>query len=138
MKYIYLLFFMSSLSYAGGQDVKTPDYMNIHKSFMSLTCIDEKTQQAMDQCGKKSLENATTQMNSLLNVLKESYSTDEPGLLELLLSSQADWKIYMNSVCKVETYYSRNGSGFDSIWNSCIEMKINERISFLTWMKENP
>jgi uncharacterized protein YecT (DUF1311 family) len=143
MKRFYVLMFMlmftSSMSFAAGGDVaNTTDYVQIHKPYMSLTCVDAQTQADMDTCSKRSLENSIKQMNRLLDMLHMNHSKSEPELLTILEKSQTDWKAYMESTCRVETYYSRGGTGFDSIWNACLEAKINERASLLQWMLDNP
>lgn len=138
MKYLYMLIFVSSLSHAGGDKVDIPDYMQVHKPYLALTCIDAQNQQDMDACGKQSLARSTEQMNRLLGILKNNHSNSEPDLLKALKDSQEAWKPYMESSCRVETYYSRDGTGFNSIWNACLEAKTNERISFLSWMLDNP
>ena len=138
MKFLSIFFLLPSLAYAGGSKVIIPDYMQVHKPFLSLSCIDEKTQHEMDQCGEHSLVKVTSQMNVLLESLKKSHKSAEPGLYDSLESSQLAWKNYIDASCKVETYYSRGGSGFNAIWNYCLETKTNERISYLSWMMENP
>ncbi len=138
MKYLFLLLWVPLLSYAGGEKVEVPDYMQIHKPYLSMACIDENTQQAMDKCGERSLVKVTSRMNKTLALLKKNYINTEPDLFKLLQVSQLSWQSYMELNCKIETYDSRNGSGFNSIWNACLEAKINERISFLNWMMENP
>lgn len=138
MKHLYVLMLMSGISYAGGDVVNMPDYVEIHKPYMSLTCVDAQTQSDMDSCSKRSLESSTEQMHRLLDTLYTAYSKSEPELLKMLKSSQTEWKAYMESTCRVETYYSRSGTGFDSIWNACLETKTRERASFLNWMSDNP
>ena len=138
MKYLSLLFFVSTLAYAGGSKVEIPDYMQVHKPFLSLSCIDEKTQHEMDQCGERSLVKVTSQMKTLLESLKKNCKSTEPDLFKALQTSQLTWRANMEASCTVETYYSRDGSGFNSIWNSCLETKTNERISFLSWMMPPP
>ncbi|MFK5949484.1 MAG: DUF1311 domain-containing protein [Methylococcales bacterium] len=138
MKLLNLFFLLPSLVYAGGAKVIIPDYMQVHKPFLSLLCMDENTQHEMDRCGESSLIKVTSQMNTLLESLKKNNKSTEPTLFDHLKASQLVWKSYMEANCKVETYYSRDGSGFNSIWNACLEAKTNERISYLTWMIESP
>lgn len=138
MKFLSVFFLLPSLAYAGGEKIIIPDYMQVHKPFISLSCIDEKTQHEMDQCGKRSLVKATSQMNVLFEILKTNHKSAEPDLFDSLQASQLAWNTYIDASCKVETYYSRGGSGFNSIRNYCLEAKTNERISYLIWMMENP
>jgi len=138
MKYIFALFFVSTLSCAGGVEESKPDYMQVHKPYLSMTCINEVNQQAMDKCGELSLVKATNQMNDILKKLSKSYTKNEPDLSKALTDSQLSWHEYTKNGCQLETYYSRNGSGYGSILNACLESKINERISFLNWLMENP
>ena len=138
MKPLYLLMLISSMSYAGGDAAGVPDYVQIHMPYMSLACLDAKNQADMDACSKRSLKKSMEHMNSLLDALHLNYNKSEPELTKLLKASQNDWRVYMESTCRVETYYSRGGTGFDSIWNACLESRINERASFLNWLLENP
>jgi len=138
MKLFLLLVLFSSLSYAGGSAVQVPDYMQVHKPYFSVACIDEQTQQDMDACGKKSLSLAVKKMDNFLAALKKNYKASEPELLRSLETSQIAWENYKDTSCKLETYYSREGTGFESIWNGCLEIKINERISYLSWLADNP
>ncbi len=135
---VLMLMFTSSMSFAGGDVANIIDYVQIHKPYMSLACVDAQTQADMDTCSKCSLENSIKQMNLILGMLHMNHSKSEPELLTILEKSQNDWKAYMKSTCRVETYYSRSGTGFVSIWNACLEGKINERASFLHWMLDNP
>lgn len=138
MKIIFLLLIVPIISYAGGKDIIVPDYMQTHKVYISMKCIDEKTQHEMDECGERSLKSAASNMESMLAKLIKNHTTSEPELSIALKTSQTSWKIYMEDSCKVETYDSRDGSAFHAIWNACLEIKINERISYLSWMMENP
>jgi len=132
MKYLYLLFFISSDAYVS--DI--PDYNNIHKPFWGLSCFDAKNQDELDKCGKKTLDLSTTEMNRALTVLKNSKS--EPEFINALKQSQNTWLLHMEFTCKIQTYDSIGGSGFYSIWNSCLETETNERISFLNGLMSNP
>ena len=138
MKRLYVLMLISSMSYAGGDKTSIADYVQIHKPYMSLACVDAQNQAAIDACSKRSLKMSMEHMNRLLNTLYLDYNQSEPELIKFLKVSQNDWRAYMESTCRVETYYSRGGTGFDSIWNACLEAKTNERASFLNWMLENP
>ncbi|MCP3852923.1 MAG: DUF1311 domain-containing protein [Gammaproteobacteria bacterium] len=138
MKYLFLIFFLSSLVQAGGLTNQTPDYTEIHKPYLSMACIDAQNQHEMDACGEKSLASTNRRMEEILTNLKKDYKTSEPDLFESLISSQKSWETYKETSCKLETYYSREGSGFNAIWNGCLESKINERISYLNTMKDNP
>lgn len=138
MKILYVLLFFTSLSYAGGEGGDIPDYSLVHKPYWAISCIDERNQQAMDKCGELSLKKATAAMNELLEKLKKNYKYQEPDLYNILMLSQKKWQVHMKLSCQVETYYSREGSAYNSILNACIEMKTNERISYLNGMMESP
>ena len=138
MKFFLILILFSSFSYAGGTVKQLPDYMQVHKLYLSMACIDEQTQQDMDACGKKSLSRAVKKMDDLLTALKKNYKTSEPELFKSLEASQVAWVNYKDASCKLETHYSRESSAFESILNGCLEIKINERISYLSWLADNP
>ncbi len=126
------------MSQAGGVANQQADYADVHKPFLSMSCMDAQTQHEMDECGSKSLVSATQKMQQIFEHLKINYTANEPGLVKFLLHSQETWIKYQQASCKLETYYSRDGSGFNSIWNACLEQKINERISHLNWLIDNP
>ena len=140
MKYLYLLVFFAGVSCAGSEAVDVPDYVDVHSVYMSMSmaCLDAQDQRAMDECGVKSLAEANKKLKRLYGTLKSNYMKSEPDLFKALEVSQNRWDTYKVSSCKLETFYSREGSGFDSIWNGCLETKINERISYLNWMISNP
>lgn len=132
---LFILLFSVSTCYAGNT---IPDYMKIHEPFGAASCPNAKTQYEMDECGRKSLASVTKYMEQILTKLKKNYKANEPGLLKALEKSQTAWEIYKNTGCEFETYYSQNGSGYESILNGCLESKINERISYLQWMIDHP
>lgn len=138
MKALYVLILFTSLSYADTKDVDITDYSLLHKTYRSISCIGEINQQAMDRCGELSLKKSTSKMNDLLQKLLKNYKSEETELYNLLIISQKKWQHYMKLSCQLETYYSREGSAYSSIFNACLEMKTNERISYLNWMLENP
>ena len=138
MKYLFLLLLVPSISNAAREMAQIPEYTQIHKPFLATTCFGSRNQHEMDQCGEKSLAKAKERMARILAALKVNYKTSEPDLQKYLEKSQASWEKYEVSSCKFETYDSRDGSGFYSIWNECLESKINERISYLSWMLDNP
>ena len=134
MKYLYLLCFISPLAYVS--DV--PDYKNIHKPFWGLSCLEAKNQVELDQCGKNALDHSTSEMNRSLTTLINDMSVREPEFINMLKESQNTWILHMETTCKIQTYGSIGGSGFYSIWNSCLETETNERISFLNGLMSNP
>ena len=136
-KILFLLLFIAPSSYAADSP-KMPNYIQAHKIYIPLNCINSQTQAEMDECHHKNLPALTTKMDMTLSLLKKNYKTSEPGLLKELEKSQAAWKNYYVANCDFETYESRNGTGYYSILNMCLETKINERISYLQWMLDHP
>jgi len=132
--FVFLLFLTQSC-YAGDA---IPDYMKIHEPFGAATCSSANTQHEMDACGRKSLAMATKKMEQILAKLKKNHKANEPKLFVFLEKDQASWETYKTTGCEFETYYSRNGSGYESILNVCLETKVNERISYLQWMLDHP
>jgi len=135
--YFFVLAFIGSAC-AGDVSDTVRDYLDIHKLFYSIECADSKTQTEMDACGEKVIKSSERKMNKLFNQLQLNYKSSEPGLIKDFNESQKQWALYANANCKVETWYSREGSAFQSIWNACMEAKINERISYLAWLSDNP
>lgn len=138
MKFLYLLVLVAGVSCAGSEAVDVPDYIEVHSVYMSMACLDAQDQRQMDECGEKSMAEANKKLERIYSTLKSNYMKSEPDLFKALEVSQNSWDTYKVTSCKLETFYSREGSGFDAIWKGCLETKINERISYLNWMISNP
>ena len=137
-KYLVLLLFYAHGCYADGASYPLPDYMKLHKPYLSKSCANTETQYEMDECTQKSLSATTKQMVKILTKLRDNYKANEPNLVAALNKSQSSWESIKTTSCEFETYYSREGSGYASILNACLESKINERISYLQWMLDHP
>ncbi|MGY5586207.1 lysozyme inhibitor LprI family protein [Vibrio cincinnatiensis] len=135
MKYLTLFTLLPFFSYAA-EDISV-DYDEIHKPYFNVSCMNEKNQEKMDICGDKSLLEATNAMVLLVDSLIESNLEPFPELSTKIKQSQAYWEQYHKINCEIETYESLGGSGYHSIFNACIEMKVNERISYLKWLESN-
>lgn len=136
MKYTLLLAFLPcfTLKVNGSQPV---DYDEIHKPYVSLNCFNEKTQKDMDKCGDDNLLAAEEKMKSLVKTIIVSFKDSSPQMANKFKKSQILWEESHKIECEVETYDSIEGSGYHSILSACLEMKINERISYLRWLASN-
>lgn len=137
MKYLLLLSFLPLFACATQESHLSIDYDEIHKPYFNLSCINETTQKEMDVCGEKSLLQATNLMKILVESLIESNRKDSPDFSNKINVSQVHWEKLHKVNCEIETYESIGGSGYHSILNACIEMKVNERVSYLQWLASN-
>lgn len=138
MKYLFIMLLAVPFNCACASATHIPDYQEVHKPYLAMTCLDSKTQQEMDACTQKSLNLRTRHMKMILGQLMKNYKAGEAGMAKALEKSQHSWQVYKNNNCKLETYDSRSGSGYASILNACLETKTNERISYLQWLLDNP
>lgn len=134
MHYLLLLCVIPTTLFAATTHLESLTYDEIHKSYQSLNCFDEATQQEMDECGKQSLSSAKAKMDSILN---ELIGGDKNAFAEKVKKSQTLWVSFTQISCEIETYESEGGTGYYSILNYCLETKVNERISYLQWMLSN-
>ena len=133
--YLLVLVFISTVLLASENEVQ--DYNEIHKSYYGLGCIDEATQHSMDECGKEKLIEATKKMNDIVKIIAISYEKKSKEQKKALKKSQKHWVNLTKFDCAIETEDSQSGSGYYSILNACLEMKTNERISYLRWISSN-
>jgi len=138
MKYVTILFFIPTLCFAAGGSSVSPDYFVVHKPYSAAGCLEAKTQQEVDQCSEIKLLKATNQMEILVGMLAKNYKENEPKLGIVFVKAQKAWSEYMALACDYQTYYSKSGSGYQSILNVCKESQILERISYLHWMLDSP
>ncbi len=131
---LLVLMLVSSAVIAGGGDAEQGSYYETHKSFLSMNCIDEQTQKDMDDCGVNSLAGVKKEMEAVL----EALSASKPSIAKEIQLDQQNWAAYAKSSCDIETHDSKEGSGYFSVLNYCMETKINERISYLMWLVDTP
>jgi len=138
MKYIAILFFIPILCYAGNGNPTPPDYFTVHKPYSATGCPDAETQQEVDQCSEARLLKVTKQVEIMVEALTKNYKINEPKLEMIFIKAQKSWNNHMKLACDYQTYYSKGGSGYQSILNACKESQILERISYLHWMLDSP
>ena len=61
----------------------------------------------------------------MLRVLAERHRKDEPDLDRLMTKAQQAWLVWREAGCRVDTYESKEGSGFSVYWDRC-RIKMNE------------
>ena len=77
-------------------------------------------------------------MQQKLRRLAERHSKDEPQLAALMTKVQQAWLTWREAACHVETFDSRNGTGFSVYWDKCL-LKMNQaRAVELQRMIDNP
>jgi len=135
---ILLIFFTSTFLFANDKQAEIPDYNEIHQPYWNWACLDELNQKLVDQCGQESLIASQHKLDELLKHIDNSYSKYQPKKAHKLKESQLYWNKITEINCSIETDESKEGSGFYSILNACLEMKTNERISYLHWIVNNP
>ncbi|WP_199528679.1 lysozyme inhibitor LprI family protein [Pseudoalteromonas sp. bablab_jr010] len=131
MKYIFAFLSCFTSNVNGSQEV---NYEELHKPYFSLNCLSEKTQQDMDKCGDRNLLTAKKTMESMVETIHTRFAELSPELSGKFKKSQTLWEESHTIECQLEAYDSIEGSGYHSILSSCIEMKMNERISYLRWL----
>lgn len=137
MKYLLLIIFLPLFACATQESNLPADYEDIHKAYLNMNCINEATQQEMDSCGNENLISATNAMTLLTASLIESNLKESPDYSKKISESQTQWEKFHKISCEIETYESLNGSGYYSIFNACLEIKVNERVNYLKWLADN-
>ncbi|VAW49735.1 hypothetical protein MNBD_GAMMA04-1170 [hydrothermal vent metagenome] len=134
MHYLLLFCVIPATLFASTTHFESLSYDEIHKSYQSLNCFDEATQQEMNKCGEQSLSSTKAKMDSILN---EAIEGKDNAFSEKIKKSQTLWTTFTHISCEIETYESKSGTGYYSILNFCLETKLNERISYLQWVLSN-
>ena len=124
MKYAIFLFFIPILCFSGGDSPTSPNYLVVHKPYSATGCQGAKTQQEVDQCSKTRLLKAESQMEILVDMLTKNYNENEPKLDIVFIKAQKAWSDYMILACDYQTYYSKGGSGYQSILDTCKESQL--------------
>lgn len=136
MKTLLSLIFLAPYAFAGGGQI--PDYKEVHSIYLGTKCFDSKDQAELNSCSEKSLNESKVEMKQLEIKLISSYGHNDKKSDLLIENAQESWFKSSSLDCELETYYSKGGSGYDAIFNLCLKSKVNERISYLKLLIDNP
>lgn len=113
--------------------------MCISFSAISQECSDKKTEAEMYQCISEFYEKSDVELNSVykkkmveldsINIHGEG--VDIKPVSFFLKKNQQAWIKMRDTDCDLETYESMTGSGYATIYKSCLLKKTNERVKFL-------
>ncbi|PTT55423.1 lysozyme inhibitor LprI family protein [Aeromonas sp. HMWF014] len=108
-------------------------------SAISQECSDKKTEAEMYQCISDLYEKSDVELNSVykkkmveldsINIHGEG--ADIKPVSFFLKKNQQAWIKMRDTDCDLETYESMTGSGYATIYKSCLLKKTNERVKFL-------
>lgn len=105
----------------------------------SQECSDKKTEEEMYQCISDFYEKSDGELNSVYkkkiaeldSVNIHGEGVDIRPVSFFLKKNQQAWIKMRDTDCDLETYESMTGSGYGTIYKSCLLKKTNERVKFL-------
>lgn len=108
-------------------------------STFSQECSDKKTEEEMYQCISDLYEKSDGELNSVYkkkiaeldSVNIHGEGVDIRPVSFFLKKNQQAWIKMRDTDCDLETYESMTGSGYGTIYKSCLLKKTNERVKFL-------
>lgn len=108
-------------------------------SAFSQECSDKKTEEEMYQCISDLYEKSDGELNSVYkkkiaeldSVNIHGEGIDIRPVSFFLKKNQQAWIKMRDTDCDLETYESMTGSGYGTIYKSCLLKKTNERVKFL-------
>ncbi|MGY3925744.1 lysozyme inhibitor LprI family protein [Aeromonas simiae] len=108
-------------------------------SVFSEECSDRNTEGEMYECISNVYKRSDRELNNIYNKkMKELDLIDIHGegadvkpISFYLKKNQQAWIKMRDTGCDLETYESMTGTGYGTIYKSCLIEKTNERISFL-------
>jgi len=101
-------------------------------------CQNVEKDPAFTACWHEEFKKSEAEVARRLRVLAERHRKEEPKLDRLMTSAQRAWLVWREAACRVNTYESKDGSGFSVYWDRC-QIKMNEaRANELQQMIDNP
>ena len=101
-------------------------------------CQNVQKDPAFTACWREEFKKSEAEVERRLRVLAERHRKDELDLHQLMTKAQRAWLLWREAACRVETYESKDGSGFSVYWDRC-QIKMNEaRAVELQHMIDNP
>jgi uncharacterized protein YecT (DUF1311 family) len=83
-------------------------------------CLAAASEQALQSCRKKQFDDSTRELNGIYEKLHRQYSKSEPSLATALEQAQNAWLSYRDLECKVRTFESSSGSGYEAYKLDCL------------------
>ncbi len=80
---------------------------------------------AFTACWSEEFKKSEAEVARRLRVLAERHRKEEPKLDRLMTEAQRAWLVWREAACRVDTYESKDGSGFSVYWDRC-RIKMNE------------
>jgi uncharacterized protein YecT (DUF1311 family) len=80
---------------------------------------------AFTACWHEEFKKSEAEVARRLRVLGERHRKEEPKLDRLMTKAQRAWLVWREAACRVDTYESKDGSGFSVYWDRC-RIKMNE------------
>jgi uncharacterized protein YecT (DUF1311 family) len=80
---------------------------------------------AFTACWSEEFKKSEAEVARRLRVLAERHRKEEPNLDRLMTKAQRAWLVWREAACRVDTYESKDGSGFSVYWDRC-RIKMNE------------
>ena len=88
-------------------------------------CQNIQKDPAFTTCWREEFKKSEAEVARRLRVLAERHRKEEPNLDRLMTKAQRAWLVWREAACRVDTYESKDGSGFSVYWDRC-RIKMNE------------
>jgi len=109
------------------------------------SCKAAKTENEMDECLTVELKKSDAELNTAYQKLVSRYeATGAPANAKgqtqggYLKEAQRGWIKLRDASCDFETYESRMGSGFGTIYTACLLEQTQKRVEYLNWFIQHP
>ncbi|WP_330110174.1 lysozyme inhibitor LprI family protein [Methylophaga thalassica] len=115
-----------------------------HAESETHPCQSASDEKSMYDCLQQELKQAETKLSDVYDRLETRYKEDaselmdNPSQADYLAKAQDAWHQYRQTSCDFETYESRTGTGFGSIYTACLLEKTQQRTNYLQWFVDNP
>jgi len=87
-------------------------------------CLEAASESSLLACRKKQFDDSTHELTGIYEKLHRQYGKNEPPLATALEQAQTAWLNYRDLECKVRTFESSSGSGYEVYKLDCLS-KLN-------------
>src|SRR3954470_21325615 len=87
-------------------------------------CQNVEKDPAFTACWREEFKKSEAEVARRLRVLAQRHRKEEPNLDRLVTKAQRAWLVWREAACRVDTYESKDGSGFNVYWDRC-RIKMN-------------
>lgn len=104
-------------------------------------CNNANTEAEMYDCLTAELKKSDGELNSAYKTLIDRYKADGQSTESQYYSlrqAQRAWLKLRDTSCDFETYDSRLGSGFGTIYTACLLQHTQKRVEYLQWYIKHP